>query len=80
MVVNKVGRTGTDAFPDINTLSFWVPDTALGEWVPVDVELPDTRCVADDSRHVVGSWIGINFERGERRGEEDSARYGELEQ
>jgi hypothetical protein len=49
------GRTGTDAFPNINASSFRVPDAALGGHVPMDVELPDTRRVADDGRHV--QWI-----------------------
>ena len=54
VAVSRLERTGTNAFPDINTPSFRVPDATLGVHVPVDVELPDTRCVADDSWHVVG--------------------------
>jgi hypothetical protein len=77
VAVNRQRRTGTDALPYINTPSFGVPDATLGVDVPVDVELPDTRCVADDSGHVAaGSWIGINFEGGEGRSE-DRSRYGE---
>jgi len=47
-----MGRTGTNTFPDINTSSFRVPNAALREQIPVDVELPDTRSIADDGRHV----------------------------
>lgn len=42
---------GTNALIDIHTSSFRVPNATLREKVPVDVELPDTRCVADDGRH-----------------------------
>ena len=56
VAVNRLGRTGTDAFPYIDTSSFRVPDATLGVQGPVDVELPDTRCIADDSWHVVDSW------------------------
>jgi hypothetical protein len=48
---------GTNAFPYINTPSFRVPDAALGEQVPIDVELPNARRVADDGWHVADSWI-----------------------
>lgn len=44
-------RTGTNALIDIHTSSFRVPNATLREKVPVDVELPDTRCVANDGRH-----------------------------
>jgi hypothetical protein len=44
-------RTGTNALIDIHTSSFRVPNATLREKVPVDVEFPDTRCIADDSRH-----------------------------
>ena len=63
---DRVERTGTNAFPYINTSSFRVPDATLGVHVPVDVELPDTRCVADDSWHVVDSWDELDL-RGEGR-------------
>jgi hypothetical protein len=48
----KDGRTGTNAFPYINAFSLQVPDGALSEQFPVDVELPDTCCIADDGWHV----------------------------
>lgn len=56
-VKKTLERTGTNALPYIDTPSFWVPDATLGEQVPVDVELPDARCVADNSWHVVDSWM-----------------------
>ena len=59
VAVNRVERTGTNALPYINSPSFRVPDATLGEEVPIDVELPDARCVANDSWHVVDSWIAI---------------------
>jgi len=34
-----------------------VPDATLGVQAPVDVELPDARCVADDSWHVVDNVV-----------------------
>jgi hypothetical protein len=74
VAVNRLRRTSTNTLPNINTPSFRVPDATLRVHVPEDVELPNTRCVADDSGHVAGSWIGINFERGEGRSEEDRAR------
>jgi len=53
---SRSGLVGTNALPYINTSSFWVPNATLGEHLPVDVELPDARCVADDSSwHVVDS-------------------------
>jgi hypothetical protein len=61
VALNRLERTGTDAFPYINTSSFRVPDATLGVQGPVDVELPDTRCVADDSWHVVDSWNGFDL-------------------
>lgn len=61
MAVKTLERTGTNALPYINAPSFWVPDATLGVQAPVDVELPDARCVADDSWHVVDgvvdSWM-----------------------
>lgn len=45
------GLVGTNALIDIYTSSFRVPNTTLREKLPVDVELPDTRCVANDGRH-----------------------------
>ncbi len=63
-------RTGTDAFPNINASSFRVPDAALREQIPVDVELPDTRCIADDGRHVRTIVRGSQFERGDGDGED----------
>jgi hypothetical protein len=62
-------RTSTDAFPNINASSFRVPDAALREQIPVDVELPDTRCIADDGRHVRTIVRGSQFERGDGDGE-----------
>ena len=61
MAVKRLERTGTNALPYINTPSFWVPDATLREQVPVDVELPDTRCVADDSWH---SWMEFELKEG----------------
>lgn len=79
MVVETLERTGTNALPYINTPSFWVPDTTLGEHVPVDVELPDPRCVADDGWHDdVDSWVGVLFERGEWGSEEAGLCEGEV--
>jgi hypothetical protein len=54
-VKQTLERTSTNALPYINTPSFWVPDATLGEQVPVDVELPDAGCVANNSWHVVDS-------------------------
>ena len=53
----RVERTGTNAFPYINTSSFRIPDATLGVEGPEDVELPDTRCIADDGRH--DRWCSI---------------------
>jgi hypothetical protein len=47
----RSGLVGTNALIDIHTSSFRVPNATLREKVPVDVEFPDTRCIADDSRH-----------------------------
>jgi hypothetical protein len=59
VAVKTLQRTGTNTLPNVNTSSFWVPDATLGEWLPIDVELPDARCVADDSSwHVVYKWMG----------------------
>ena len=60
----SVGRTGTNAFPDIDTSSFRVPDAALREHIPVDVELPDSGCITDDGRHVCTTMAvrGVQFE------------------
>lgn len=49
---SRCRMVGTNAFPDIYASSFRVPDAALREHVPVDVELPDTRCITDDGGHV----------------------------
>jgi hypothetical protein len=59
VAVKTLQRTGTNALPYINTPSFWVPDATLGVQAPVDVELPDARCVADDSWH---SWMVVGLE------------------
>jgi len=47
----RSGMMGTNALIDIHTPSFRVPNATLREKVPLDVEFPDTRCVADDCRH-----------------------------
>jgi hypothetical protein len=52
---------GANAFPYINTSSFRIPDATLGVQGPVDVELPNTCCIADDGRH--DGWGSI--EKGE---------------
>jgi len=67
---SRRGLVGTDAFPNINASSFRVPDAALREQIPVDVELPDTRCIADDGRHVRTIVRGSQFERGDGDGED----------
>lgn len=64
----RLERTGTNALPYINTPSFWVPDATLREHVPVDVELPDARCVANNScGHVVDGWMVIEGNGGVKR-------------
>ena len=70
MTDRGLARTGTNALPDIDTLSFRVPDATLGEHVPVDVELPDTRCIADDGRHGVDRWMGNDLRGGRGRAKE----------
>jgi hypothetical protein len=50
----RSGLVGTSALINIYASSFRVPNATLREKVPVDVELPDTRSVADDGRHDVG--------------------------
>jgi hypothetical protein len=61
----EYGRTGTNAFPYVNAFSLQVPDGTLSEQFPVDVGLPNTRCIADDRRHVCTIVSGIQFrERG----------------
>ena len=45
------GLTGTNAFPDVDAFSFGVPHTALGMEGPIQVELPDTGGVSDETRH-----------------------------
>jgi hypothetical protein len=57
MSVKILERTSTNTLPYIDTPSFWVPNAALGVQAPVNVELPDARCVADDGWHVVDSWM-----------------------
>lgn len=54
VAVKREERTGTNALPYINTPSFWVPDATLREHAPLDVELPDACCVANDSCGHVG--------------------------
>jgi hypothetical protein len=50
-----MGRTGSDALPDIDAFCLWVPDAALRAGGPDDVELPDAGSIADESRH--GWWV-----------------------
>jgi hypothetical protein len=76
VAVKTLERTGTNALPYINTPSFWVPDATLREQVPVDVDLPDTRCVADDGWHVVDSWMVFGLREGSG-GEETECVVGE---
>ncbi len=57
VVQQKGGHTGTNALIDIHAPSFRVPYATLGEEIPLNVELPDTRCVADNGRHDVGRCV-----------------------
>jgi hypothetical protein len=50
----RCGPVCLNALIDVHTSSFRVPNATLREKVPVNVELPDTRCVADDGRHDIG--------------------------
>jgi len=72
-MICKYGRTGTNAFPYINAFSLQVPDGALSEQFPVDVELPDTRCIADDSGHDRTIVRGIQFRERDGTGQRWSA-------
>lgn len=43
--------TSSDAFPDIYTLSLWIPNATLCVEIPENANFPDSCCVADDGRH-----------------------------
>jgi len=45
------GLVSSDALPDIYTFPFRIPHTALSIEIPVNILLPDSRCVADYGRH-----------------------------
>jgi len=45
------GVVRSDTLPNVNALALRIPDPALRVQGPVDVELPDASCVADETGH-----------------------------
>jgi hypothetical protein len=45
------GLTSSNALPDIDAFSFWIPNATLCVEIPVDVDLPDPGSVADYGGH-----------------------------
>ena len=46
-----MGLTSSYAFPDVYAFSFRIPNTTLCVEIPVNVNFPNSRCVADYGGH-----------------------------
>lgn len=54
MSSNETRHTRSNALPNVDTFALWIPYPALCVYGPIEIELPDTSGITDQSWHGEG--------------------------